>query len=230
MTEPFSNPAPFPRRIRSFVRREGRLTPGQQNALERLWPRYGLLPGQRLDPTSVFGRRAPLTLEIGFGNGRSLAAMAAAEPTQDFIGIEVHRPGVGQLLQALDAGALGNVRVYCHDALEILHHCLDDASLERVLLLFPDPWPKKKHHKRRIVQPEFAALIARKLKPGGLFHLATDWQPYAHHMRQVLDQCPQLAPDAAGANPRAPRPRTKFEQRGERLGHRVSDLFYRRRS
>ncbi len=210
------------------MRREGRLTPGQQNALDRLWPRYGLPPEHSLDAAAVFGRAAPLTLEIGFGNGASLAAMAAAEPTQDFIGIEVHRPGVGQLLRALENRDIRNVRVYCHDALEILRQCLGEASLDRVLLLFPDPWPKKKHHKRRIVQPDFAALVAGKLKPGGLFHLATDWQPYAAHMREVLDQSPLFAPDPTGANAHPPRTRTKFEQRAQRLGHQVSDLFYRR--
>jgi tRNA (guanine-N7-)-methyltransferase len=211
------------------VRREGRLTPGQQNALRRLWPRYGLDPQQRLDPAAVFGRSAALTLEIGFGNGASLAAMAAAEPGRDFIGIEVHRPGVGQLLKALESGGLENVRVYCHDAIEVLNRCIDEHSLDRVLLLFPDPWPKKKHHKRRIVQADFVTLLARKLKAGGLLHMATDWQPYAEHMQAVMagnpafQACPAGHPDC-----RSTRPTTRFEQRGRRLGHAVTDLYYLR--
>jgi tRNA (guanine-N7-)-methyltransferase len=211
------------------VRREGRLTPGQQNALQQLWPRYGLTADSRLEPVATFGRRAPLTLEIGFGNGASLAAMAAVQPEQDFIGIEVHRPGVGQLLKALDNGKLGNVRVFCHDAVEVLNRCIDDGALDRVLLFFPDPWPKKKHHKRRIVQPDFVALLARKLKPGGLLYMATDWQPYAEQMRSVMAASPAFQ-DGAGGNDRAVRcagrPLTRFEQRGRRLGHTVSDLVY----
>ena len=203
---------------------------GQQNALQRLWPHYGLSPDECLDPAAAFGRSAPLTLEIGFGNGASLAAMAAAAPDRDFIGIEVHRPGVGQLLNALEAGRLDNVRVFCHDAVEVLNHCIDDHSLDRVLLLFPDPWPKKKHHKRRIVQPAFVALLAHKLKAGGLLHMATDWQPYAEHMQAVMAisrtfrDCREN--DRAACV--AARPATRFEQRGVRLGHTVSDLVYQR--
>jgi tRNA (guanine-N7-)-methyltransferase len=227
-----SSPHPHARGIRSFVRREGRLTPGQQNALQRLWPHYGLSADERLDPVAIFGRSAALTLEIGFGNGASLAAMAAAEPDRDFIGIEVHRPGVGQLLKALEAGGLENVRVFCDDAVDVLNRCIDDRCLERVLLLFPDPWPKKKHHKRRIVQPAFVALLARKLKAGGLLHMATDWQPYAEHMQAVVAASPAFRDCRETRRDPAclpARPATRFEQRGRRLGHAVTDLLYLRR-
>lgn len=219
------------RRIRSFVRREGRLTPGQQKALDTLWPRYGLSPERRLDWVDVFGRRAPVTLEIGFGNGDSLAEMAAQEPAIDFVGIEVHRPGVGHLLNRIEQRELSNVRIYCHDAVEVLSHCIDDRSLDRVLLFFPDPWPKKKHHKRRILQPDFIRLVACKLKPGGRFHMATDWQPYAEHMMATM-QASLLFTNAAGKDRYSPRPAyrpvTKFEQRGQRLGHGVRDLIFQR--
>jgi tRNA (guanine-N7-)-methyltransferase len=213
------------------VRREGRLTPGQQRALDELWPHYGLPAQQKLDPPATFGRRASLTLEIGFGNGDSLAAMAAQEPDSDFIGIEVHRPGVGRLLKAIHEHQLNNVRIFCADAVEVLNQCIDDHSLDRVLLFFPDPWPKKKHHKRRIVQPAFVSLLARKLKGGGLLHMATDWQPYAEHMLQVMEAATEFC-NAAGAGRYSPRPAyrpvTRFEQRGQRLGHGVWDLLYRR--
>ena len=223
---------PHHRRIRSFVRREGRLTPAQQRALDELWSTYGLEPDRRLEAAAVFGRRAPLTLEIGFGNGASLAELALAEPGTDFIGIEVHRPGVGRLLKELQQRDIHNVRVFCHDAIEVLESAIADASLDRVLLFFPDPWPKKKHHKRRIVQPAFVALLARKLKPGGLLHMATDWEPYAEHMRQVMRASPDFtnAGDSDGYVQRpAWRPLTRFENRGRRLGHEVRDLLYRRR-
>ncbi len=219
------------RRIRSFVRREGRLTPGQQKALDELWPRFGLSVTGKLDPVQAFERHAPLTLEIGFGNGGSLAAMAAAEPQSDFIGIEVHRPGVGHLLIELDERALDNVRIYCHDAVEVLDRCIPDGCLDRVLLFFPDPWPKRKHHKRRIVQPGFVERVARKLKTGGRFHMATDWEPYARHMLAVM----QTATDFVNCNPAGKyserpeyRPVTRFERRGQRLGHGVWDLVFRR--
>jgi tRNA (guanine-N7-)-methyltransferase len=226
------NTDPPVRRIRSFVRREGRLTPGQQKALQAGWPRYGLDATQMLDYRAVFGRDAPVTLEIGFGNGASLAHMAANEPASDFIGIEVHRPGVGRLLRELAARDLHNVRVICADAVEVLEGAVPDASLERVLLFFPDPWPKKKHHKRRIVQPAFIALLARKLKPGGLLHMATDWLPYAEHMLELMEASDDFVNCAGpGQYSRRPdyRPVTKFEHRGERLGHAVRDLVYRRR-
>jgi tRNA (guanine-N7-)-methyltransferase len=219
------------RRIRSFVRREGRLTPGQQKALNELWPRFGLSAETELNPAHTFGRSAPLTLEIGFGNGNSLARMAADDPQSDFIGIEVHRPGVGHLLIELDNRAIDNVRVFCHDAVEVLDRCLPDASLDRVLLFFPDPWPKRKHHKRRIVQPDFIARIARKLKTGGRFHMATDWEPYARHMLEIMRSTTDFVNcDAAGgySNRPAYRPVTRFERRGQRLGHGVRDLVYQR--
>jgi tRNA (guanine-N7-)-methyltransferase len=219
------------RRIRSFVRREGRLTQGQHRALEQNWPKYGLSHEQDLDPGQVFGRAAPLTLEVGFGNGASLAEMAASDPDSDFIGIEVHRPGVGRLLMELERRIIGNVRVFCHDAVEVLEARIPEASLDRVLLFFPDPWPKKKHHKRRILQPSFVALIARKLKPGGIFHMATDWEPYARHMLEVMEASPAFV-NCTGKGEYSPRPDyrpvTKFEQRGQRLGHGVWDLLYRR--
>jgi tRNA (guanine-N7-)-methyltransferase len=219
------------RRIRSFVRREGRLTPGQQRALQTLWPKYGLSTEHRLKPAELFGRSAAVTLEIGFGNGASLADMAANEPDSDFIGIEVHRPGVGRLLRQLDARGLGNVRVFCDDAVQVLERNIPDAALQRVLLFFPDPWPKKKHHKRRIVQPALVALVARKLKTGGHFHMATDWQGYAEHMLEVMEASPDFI-NCSGKRRYADRPDyrpvTKFEKRGQRLGHAVWDLVYRR--
>jgi tRNA (guanine-N7-)-methyltransferase len=219
------------RRVRSFVRREGRLTPGQQKALDELWPRFGLSAEQPPDLQASFGRRAALTLEIGFGNGASLAAMAASEPENDFIGIEVHRPGVGRLLKSIEALRLNNVRVFCDDAVEVLARCIEDHSLERVLLFFPDPWPKTRHHKRRLVQPGFVNLLADKLKSGGLLHMATDWQAYAEHMFQVMEAATAFR-NEAGAGRYAPRPAyrpvTRFEQRGQRLGHGVWDLLYRR--
>ncbi|MBW3566753.1 MAG: tRNA (guanosine(46)-N7)-methyltransferase TrmB [Proteobacteria bacterium] len=221
---------PF-RRIRSFVRREGRLTPGQARALERWLPEYGLPENDEyLDFAHVFGRQAPTLLEIGFGNGDALLEMAQRHPEWNFIGIEVHRPGVGHLLK--EAGELGlkNLRVSSRDAIEVLERQVPDASLERVMLYFPDPWPKKRHHKRRIVQQCFAQLIARKLSPDGEFHLATDWENYAEHMREVLEAAPGF--ESTSSETYAPRPEdrplTKFERRGQRLGHNVRDLVYRR--
>lgn len=224
---------PFKRRIRSFVRREGRLTPGQQRALDTLWPRFGLdLPAQSADLKALLAGERPVTLEIGFGNGASLAQMAAADPGQRFIGIEVHRPGVGHLLQLVEKGGLENVRVICDDAVEVLQAHIPDGSLDRLLLFFADPWPKKRHHKRRIVQPNFVELVAKKLKPGGIFHAATDWEDYAEHMREVLEAAPDfenvMGPGQYSERPDY-RPVTRFEQRGQRLGHGVRDLLYRRR-
>lgn len=208
------------------------MTQAQTRALESLWPVYGLEAGRALDAPAIFGREAPLVLEIGFGNGDSLAAMAEASRETDYLGIEVHRPGVGHLLLRLQDLGLTNVRVYCADAIEILGQNIADASLDRVQLYFPDPWPKLRHHKRRIVNPEFLALVCRKLKPGGIFHAATDWEPYAEHMAAMLDGCPELRRPHA-ASPYIPRPEyrplTKFETRGHRLGHGVWDLIYRRR-
>jgi len=222
---------PHNREIRSFVRREGRITRSQQRALDELWPRYGLEASQHLDLDRLFGRRAARTLEIGFGNGASLAAMAEQEPDTDFIGIEVHRPGVGHLLLELERRGLENVRIICDDAVQVLKHCLPDATLDRVLLFFPDPWPKKRHHKRRIVQPAFIELLARKLKTGGTLHMATDWEDYAEHMLAVMEKA-QGFRNCAGQGHFSPRPSyrpvTKFERRGQRLGHGVWDLLFER--
>jgi len=219
------------RRIRSFVRREGRLTPGQQKALDALWPQYGLVAEQDMDLAAAFGRWAPLTLEIGFGNGDSLAEMATREPDNNFVGIEVHRPGVGHLLSEIKRRELTNVRIFCHDAIEVLNRSISDDCLERVLLFFPDPWPKRKHHKRRIVQPNLIRLLAHKLKHGGRFHMATDWRHYAEHMMAVMEAS-DLFTNVAGRGHYSPRPVyrpvTKFEQRGRRLGHGVWDLIFQR--
>ena len=219
--------------IRSFVRRGGRVTGAQQRALAGLWPRFGVEYGPALlDLDALFGRRGPRMLEIGFGNGDTLVELAARRPEADFIGIEVHPPGVGRCLLGVEAHALSNVRVIAHDAVEVLTHMIPDASLDEVLLYFPDPWPKKRHHKRRIVQPEFAALVARKLVAGGAWRLATDWAPYAEHMLEVLSVAPDFV-NAAPAGGFVPRPdsraETKFERRGQRLGHEVFDLEFRRR-
>jgi tRNA (guanine-N7-)-methyltransferase len=222
-----------PRRaVRSFVVRAGRMTVAQQRAWVELWPRFGLESTDApLDLASVFGREAPRTLEIGFGNGESLVALATAHPERDFLGIEVHRPGVGHLLLRIEELGLGNLRVISRDAVEVLQHCMPDASLDEVLLYFPDPWPKKRHHKRRIVQPDFVALLASRLRPGGMFRMATDWQPYAEHMLAVAGDCVALRNDSPRGDyvPRPDsRPVTRFERRGQRLGHGVWDLAFRR--
>ncbi len=218
------------RAIKSFVLRQGRVTRAQEEALENLWPVFGIEAADTpLDLPSLFGRIAPITLEIGFGNGDSLAQMAAAAPERDFIGIEVHTPGVGHLLKLVGEQGLQNVRVMNSDAVEILQKRIPAGSLDRVQLFFPDPWHKKKHNKRRIVQAPFAALIASRLQTGGVFHLATDWQPYAEQMAEVLGNHPDWR-NLAENPPYSPRPEsrplTKFEQRGLRLGHGVWDLCY----
>jgi tRNA (guanine-N7-)-methyltransferase len=215
------------RPVRSFVRRAGRLTRAQQRALDDLLPVWGVAApaaGRRLDLDGLFGRTAPRVLEIGFGDGESLAEMAAAAPGTDFLGIEVHEPGVGHLLLALERLALGNVRVIVHDAVEVLAQWLAPASIDRIQLYFPDPWPKKRHHKRRIVQRGFLEDAARVLRPAGRLHMATDWAPYAEHMIETAEACPWFdrAPDPSDG----PRPETKFERRGLRLGHGVRDLVY----
>jgi tRNA (guanine-N7-)-methyltransferase len=221
------------RPIRSFVRREGRMTDAQRRALEDFGPRY-LIEFQEvpLDLDAVFGRAAPRALEIGFGMGDSVLDMARRHPERDHLGIEVHRPGVGRLLRALAEEDIRNVRIVCADAVQVLRCMIPDAVLDAVFLFFPDPWHKKRHHKRRIVQPEFVELVARRLRPGGIFHLATDWEDYARHMLAVLEQSPSFS-NSAGAGHFAPRPDdrvlTKFERRGERLGHGVWDLVYLRK-
>lgn len=222
----------LPQRIRSFIRRQGRLTPGQELALDQHWPQYGLEPELDYDFSQVFGRQAPLIVEIGFGNGDSLAKMAAANPDHDYIGIEVHKPGVGHLLILLNEQGLTNVRVYCHDAIEILEQKLPDHSLAGLHLFFPDPWHKKKHHKRRIVRPSFVDLLNKKLQMDGYFHAATDWQHYAESMLEVLSASEGLKNTSLSQDYcERPdyRPLTKFEQRGLRLGHGVWDLIFRKR-
>ncbi len=218
------------RRIKSFVMRAGRMTEGQQRGLDQGGPRFILpLADGPVDYDQVFGRAAPRTLEIGFGMGHSLLEMAAAAPEQDFIGVEVHRPGVGALLNGVLTQGLKNLRVYDCDAIEVLNRCVADNSLDRLMLFFPDPWHKSRHHKRRIVQPAFAELVRSKLKVGGVFHMATDWEPYAEHMLEVMNVAPGYRNQAADGTyvPRPEeRPITKFERRGERLGHGVWDLKF----
>jgi tRNA (guanine-N7-)-methyltransferase len=223
---------PKRRTIRSFVLRAGRITSAQARALEELWPRYGIEShGGPLDLQSLFGRHAPVTMEIGFGNGENLAALAAAHPEDDFIGVEVHGPGVGHLLQLASANALSNLRVLRHDAVEVLRERIAPGSLESIVVLFPDPWHKKRHHKRRLINAEFAELAASRLVPGGTLQLATDWMPYAQWMLETLNASPELRNRATDGQyvPRLPgRIRTRFEVRGERLGHEVRDLCYER--
>lgn len=225
--------APRPRRgVKSFVARAGRMTTAQERAWRELWPRYGIQdPGGLIDLGALFGREAPRTLEIGFGNGESLIALAAARPEEDFLGVEVHRPGVGHLMLRAEALGLTNIRVACRDAVEVLSERIGDATLDAVLLYFPDPWPKKRHHKRRIVQPPFVDLVVRKLRPGGCFRLATDWQPYAEQMLEVVGACAFLENefDARYAPRPDSRPLTRFENRGHRLGHGTWDLSFRKR-
>lgn len=218
--------------IRSYVVRAGRLTEGQRSAFERCWPTYGLqLDDGPINPEHIFGRTAPLVIEIGFGMGDSLLEMVQAEPETDFIGIEVHPPGVGRLINEAKLLTLPNLRVYLADANDVLKECIGDNTLQRLQLYFPDPWHKKKHNKRRIVQPEFVQLIRAKLAPGGVLHMATDWQHYAEQMLEVLDEAPGFE-NCVGPQQYSPRPDyrplTKFEKRGERLGHGVWDLLYRK--
>jgi tRNA (guanine-N7-)-methyltransferase len=217
------------RPLRSYVIRAGRQTASQAEALEKYWSRYVIDDtSTALDPLAVFGRCAPLVVEIGFGMGDSLAEMAAANPDRDFIGIEVHRPGVGKLLNTIETLGLHNLRIYCHDAVEILRDCITDGSVDTVQIFFPDPWHKKKHHKRRLIQPAFISSLSRKLKPGGRIHLATDWQNYAEHMMEVMSAADYLNNMAGpgGYSVDTGRPETKFERRGHRLGHGVWDLVF----
>jgi tRNA (guanine-N7-)-methyltransferase len=220
------------RAIRSFVVRAGRMTVAQDRAWLELWPQFGLETAESpLDLTAIFGRDAARTLEIGFGNGESLVALAAAHPERDVLGIEVHRPGVGHLMLRAAELHLTNLRAICRDAVEVLQRCIPAESLDEVLLYFPDPWPKKRHHKRRIVQPDFVALVASRLRPGGVFRMATDWQHYAGQMLEVAGQCDALRNESPLGNyvPRPhSRPITRFERRGQRLGHEVWDLAFRR--
>ena len=227
---PLANDGSGRRTIRSFVLREGRLTSGQLTALETLWPRYGLDDGDdSIDFLALFGREAPVVLEIGFGNGASLAWAAAESPECNFLGIEVHRPGVGHLLQLIEKQQLGNLRIACDDAVVLLQDRIPDQSLAAVRILFPDPWPKKRHHKRRIIQPEFVEQVTTKLASNGVLHLATDWENYAEHMMEVLTAQTALL-NQAGPGQFSERPdwriETKFERRGKRLGHGVWDLVF----
>ncbi|HEX4050201.1 MAG TPA: tRNA (guanosine(46)-N7)-methyltransferase TrmB [Steroidobacteraceae bacterium] len=207
--------------------RAGRITPAQQRALEELWPRYGAdLEGAGLDLPTLFGRRAPCTLEIGFGNGDNLLARAAAEPGRNFLGVEVHRPGVGHLLLGAAEAQLSNLRVIVHDAVPVVQH-LPVESLEEVQVLFPDPWPKKRHHKRRLLQPAFIARLAAALRPAGRLHIVTDWQPYAQQIGADLAVCEALMnaaqlPQLAASSRLA----TRFERRGTRLGHGIHEFLY----
>ncbi len=209
------------------------MTAGQTRALESNWAQFGLSLEQGLiDPAGIFAREAPLVLEIGYGMGGSLLQMAATEPDKDFIGIEVHPPGVGALLQGIAEEGMDNIRTYMADAQDVLWECIPPESLHRLQIYFPDPWPKKRHHKRRLIQPEFARLAADRLAHGGLLHLATDWQPYAEHMLEVLDNldCLENQSQLSGFAERPHwRPLTKFERRGETLGHKVFDLIYKKR-
>ena len=218
--------------IRSYVIRAGRITDGQRGAFDQWWPLYGLsLFKGKLNLDEIFGRTAPLVLEVGFGMGDSLFAMASEDRDSNFIGIEVHPPGVGRLINNAGQAQLDNLKVYMADALDVLEDCIADNSLDRFQLFFPDPWHKKKHHKRRIVQPEFVALINRKLKDGGICHMATDWEDYAEQMMEVLCAAPgftNTAPDYCFAERPAYRPKTKFENRGELRGHGVWDIVFKK--
>jgi len=220
------------RRIRSFVRRQGRLTKGQQLALDNLWPEMGVeFQPEPLDLVTLFGRDAPVVLEIGFGMGASLVTMAQNNPHQNFLGLEVHAPGVGACLASAKDAGVENLRVMCHDAVEVLQKMIPDNSLRMVQLFFPDPWHKARHNKRRIVQVPFAELVMRKLKLGGVFHMATDWEAYAEHMLDVMSSIDGYKNQSESNNyvPRPEtRPLTKFEQRGQRLGHGVWDLMFER--
>lgn len=230
-----SSDSPPRRTIRSFVLREGRLTVAQERAFRELWPQFGCdwTPGTPLDLPTLFGNDRPVVLEIGFGNGDSLAEMAAQDPARNWLGIEVHRPGVGHLLLEIERRALTNLRLIRHDAVEVLRDGIAPAALDGVQLFFPDPWHKRRHHKRRILGPALMPLLARAIRSGGIFHAATDWEPYAEQMLETLESTPDWFENTAGQGQFAPRPAvrplTKFEQRGERLGHRVHDLVFRRR-
>ncbi|MFW5442842.1 MAG: tRNA (guanosine(46)-N7)-methyltransferase TrmB [Methylococcaceae bacterium] len=228
MNSPVNPPHP---RILSYILRQSRPTAGQQNALDNLWDKYGLNPEQTYDYAKVFGREAPLIVEIGFGDGSSLAEMAEANPEINYLGIEVHRPGVGHLILLLEQKNINNVRVYHHDAIEILEQKIPDNMLAGVHLFFPDPWQKRRHHKRRIVRPSFIDLLNKKLSSGGYFHAATDWEHYAKEMLTILSSAKGLINSSINNSYcKRPdyRPLTKFETRGLRLGHGVWDLIFKK--
>jgi len=233
ISAPAVTEADHPRAIRSFVRRSGRQTVAQTRAITELWPRYGIeFHGSRIDLADVFGRVAPRTLEIGFGDGDSLVTMASRHPERDYLGLEVHEPGVGHCLLAAEALDLRNLRIISHDAVEVLSTGLVANDLDEVLIYFPDPWPKTRHHKRRLIQPHFVSLLSRRVRPGGHVRLATDWAPYAEWMLEVLSASADFVNAASDGRfmPRPlTRPETKFERRGHRLGHRSHDLDFVRR-
>ncbi|MES9856203.1 MAG: tRNA (guanosine(46)-N7)-methyltransferase TrmB [Sedimenticola sp.] len=222
------------RPIKSYVLRTGRLTPGQERAFDQLWPQYGIdFNGQALSFEQLFGNSNPVLAEIGFGNGESLAQMAAANPENNYLGIEVHRPGVGHLLLKIEELELNNLRIIQQDAVEVLTQGVPNATLTGLFLFFPDPWHKKRHHKRRILKPSFVSLLAQVIKSGGFFHTATDWEDYAVQMMEVMSSVEELFENSRGKSEYTPRPDyrplTKFEQRGHRLGHGVWDLIFLRR-
>lgn len=227
-----SEPENRKRTIRSFVRRAGRITASQQRALDSLWPVYGVeFNDEPLDPPLLFGRVAPIVLEIGFGNGETLVEQAAASPDKDFIGVEVHEPGVGHCLLKAEESGVRNLRIIMHDAVEVLAKQVPPASLARINLYFPDPWPKKRHHKRRIVQDDFVALLADRLADRGTLHIATDWAGYAAHIDEILsrsDRFISIERREHGGEAPLDRPRTKFERRGLRKGHRICDWVFRK--
>ena len=219
------------RPVRSYVIRSGRITISQRQAIGRLWNDHVIpFSGGLLDLGEIFQNSLPITVEIGFGMGSSLIDMACKRPDTNFLGIEVHKPGIGKVLKCIEKLGIENLKLICHDAAEVFNNAFEDETLDRVLVLFPDPWPKKRHAKRRIIQPEFVSKVSEKLKNNGCIHLATDWSPYAEHMIEVLDKIPSLsnaiAPKVFWENPE--RPETKFEKRGKKLGNRIWDLLYQK--
>ena len=219
------------RPVRSYVIRSGRITISQRQAIGRLWDDHVIpFSGDLLDLGEIFQNSLPITVEIGFGMGSSLIDMAYKSSDANFLGIEVHKPGIGKVLKGIEKLGIENLKLICHDAAEVFNHAFEDETLDRVLVLFPDPWPKKRHAKRRIIQPEFVSKVSEKLKNNGCIHLATDWSPYAEHMIEVLDKIPSLsnaiAPNVFWENPE--RPETKFEKRGKKLGNRIWDLLYQK--
>ena len=218
----------FQRKIRSFVRRESRMSKRQSTAYELLFPKYGVtLNQQPLDLNQLFERSVPTILEIGFGMGDTLAMMAMNNPDTNYLGIEVHRPGVGSLLATMEEKGITNIRIICHDAVEVLEHTLPDKSLEGIQIFFPDPWPKKRHFKRRLIQPTFVKLLSKKLKPNGMLHIATDWKNYAEWIEEIMAASPYFLKPTEEAISHQ-RPTTKFEKRGLKLGHSVWDMIYKR--
>ena len=217
--------------IRSYVLRQGRFSPAQQRAFADLMPRFGVAyAAHPLDFDTLFGRHAPVVAEVGFGMGETTARIAAENPGTDFLGIEVHAPGVGSLLKQVAEADLRNVRIVQHDAVEVMREMVPAASLAAIHVFFPDPWPKKRHHKRRLLQPSFVSLAASRIAPGGIFHVATDWEEYAHEVLGVFSATPELENTADGFAPRpAARPETKFERRGLKLGHGVWDIVFRKK-